>query len=60
MKTEAVQWTAFFETLVALSYHDSTRLIFLKLLLLNNETLKKEVLGVFIKSIYDDLKKDKS
>lgn len=50
----------FFETLVALSYHDSTRLIFLKLLLLNNETLKKEVLGVFIKSIYDDLKKDKS
>lgn len=29
-------------------------------LLLNNETLKKEVLGVFIKSIYDDLKKDKS
>ncbi len=27
-------------------------------LLLNDETLKKEVLGIFIKSIYDDLKKD--
>lgn len=27
-------------------------------MLLNNETLKKEVLGIFIKSIYEDLKKD--
>lgn len=28
-------------------------------LLLNDEALKKEVLGIFIKSIYDDLKSDK-
>lgn len=27
-------------------------------MLLNNESLKKEVLGIFIKSIYEDLKKD--
>ncbi len=27
-------------------------------LLLNDEALKKEVLGIFIKSIYDDLKRD--